>query len=155
MLGKRSRTWTMWVAAPSTPSWPPCGVSYFGTKISPNCIAQTMADSVPGGQLAAYDKVRTGRGRISISGGRWRWGLRWRTGPHPPPSDPPRRCGPSFSGLQRRTQDGWRIPAEDTHGRRHSPGGQGLAQLDGTRAWPSAWSFTFSRIDASRLTAKP
>ena len=49
-------------------------------------------DSVPPSLVAtalllqAHDKVsdaEANRGRISISGGRWPWGLRWRTGPLP------------------------------------------------------------------------
>ena len=65
--GSGPSTWTMWAAAPSTASWPPCGVSYFETKTSPNCIARTMAGIAcrpvwwpprccPAIQLA-YDKV--------------------------------------------------------------------------------------------------
>ena len=53
MLGKRSKQLGFLeadhlyldyvAAAPSTASWPPCGVSYFETKTSPNCIARAMA----------------------------------------------------------------------------------------------------------------
>ena len=65
---------------------------HFETKSSPNCIARTMAGIAPPSLVAtalllqAYDKVsdlKPSRGRTSISGGRWRWGLRWRTVPLP------------------------------------------------------------------------
>ena len=84
-----------WLRAPSMASWPPAGTAISRRRVP--VIAKTMAGIACPQVWWPLRCCCNLRQRLLISGGRWRWGLRWRTGPLPrhaaavsSPADPPR-----------------------------------------------------------------